>query len=97
MILSAVLDRLAAWRDRREVQRQQLQAAENFVCVWAGVVGPDSHEYGAELGCAETNTLASLFRLFHFWSTANQLQEEHERGPNCNGVEQHPEIVKDNA
>ncbi|MEU0214060.1 hypothetical protein ABZ281_02690 [Streptomyces sp. NPDC006265] len=97
MIFDAVLDKVAVWRDRAEVRRQRLQAAEEFVWTWAETVDPDSHEFGAELGCNETNTAANLFRLFHFWNTANQLQKEHQRGPNCNNAEPHPEIVAEDA
>ncbi|WP_329271834.1 hypothetical protein [Streptomyces sp. NBC_01451] len=95
MVFDVVKDRLAVWRDRREVARQRLEAADEFTWVWSDTVNPCSHEFGADLTCRETNTLATLFRLFHHWNTANQLQKEHERGPNCNNAEPHPEIVEE--
>ncbi|MFE4335379.1 hypothetical protein ACFRQM_40040 [Streptomyces sp. NPDC056831] len=91
MILGAFLDKVSVWRDRREVQSRRLQAAENFVWTWADRVDPDNYEFGAVLNCTEANTLAELFRVFHFWNTANQLVREH--GSNCNGAEQHPEDI----
>lgn len=93
MILNAVLDKVAVWRDRREVQRQQLKAAEDFVWTWSDTVDPDSHEFAADLDCTETNTAADLFRVFNFWNTANQLLKEH--ASNCTHDEPHPEVVEE--
>lgn len=87
MIFDGVLDAVAVRRDRRKVHAEQLQAAEEFVWKWAETVDPESHAFGADLDCAETNTLANLFRVFHFWNTADQLVREH--GPNCNNAEPH--------
>ncbi|MDW6058160.1 hypothetical protein SAZ11_08660 [Streptomyces sp. FXJ1.4098] len=96
MVIDAVLDRVSVWRDRRKWPQEQLRAAEDFVFTWSGTVDPDSYECGAELGCGETNRPATLFLVFDFWNTANQLQKEHERGPNCNNAEPHPEITEEN-
>ncbi|MGW0536338.1 hypothetical protein [Streptomyces sp. NPDC003032] len=97
MIFKAVLDKVAEWRDRRELEQQRLQAADDFTWTWAATVDPDSYAFGAELDCRATNTLADLFRAYQFWNTADQLQEEHEHGPNCNRAEPHPAIIKEHV
>ncbi|MGW3153769.1 hypothetical protein [Streptomyces sp. NPDC001089] len=71
--------------DRRTAEL--IEAAEEFVWVWADTVNTDAYDYGASLECDEAQTLHRLFDVSGFTNTAAELLEDHRKV--CASPEKH--------
>ena len=72
-----ILNKVRAFFERRGMVRERLQAAEDFVWVWADVVNTDAYAYGASLECHEAQVLARLLTAHNFVNHSAEMLAEH--------------------
>jgi hypothetical protein len=75
-------------RKNNTLRKKQLAAAAAFVDAWttSGLAYSLISDYNCTLTCEEADTMAGLFRAFHYPSTAEGIVEEHSETDECGNL-----------